>query len=487
MPISNRQVQTQSQQQTLTLSPQQIMVVKLLELPTIEFEERVHAELLDNPALEEGREAPDSSDEDFSNTGNESDTTTYEDISLGDYRSPDDIPDYKLQESNRSRGEQAEDIPFSDTISFYETIREQLDMQPLSDQQKEIGEYIIGSLDDDGLLHKTITSLVDEYEINYGISTSVTEFEQILSIIQEFEPAGIGARNLQECLLLQLRRKKPTPVVNLAIDIVTRFYDEFSRNNKEKLIQRLGIDESELTEVMTELVRLNPRPGSSLGEVIGKNMQQIIPDFTVETDDDSITLSLNNQHVPQLRLSREFTTLLDEHTRNRAHQSKESKDALLFLKQKVDSAQNFINAIQQRQQTLMSTMQAIIDLQRPFFLEGDETLLNPMKLKDVADCTHLDISTISRVSNSKYVQTNFGIFPLKFFFNDSYTNEQGEEMSVRKIKDMLRETILAENKDKPYTDDELATLLTQKGFPIARRTISKYRQQMNIPTAKYRK
>ena len=492
MPINSRQVQTETQQQVQTLSPQQIMVVKLLELPTIELEERIHSELLDNPALEEGKEktdTSDSTDEDFDEYQQEDEnyTDSNEDLSLGDYSSEDDIPDYKLQENNHSRGERAEDIPFSDSISFYETIKEQLDMQDISAQEKEIGEYIIGSLNDDGLLYKSLENLVDEYEITYGQMTSVEEFEHVLNIIQTFDPAGIGARNLQECLLLQIKRKKASPTTSLCMEVISNLYDEFSKNNKDKIIQRLGISEEEYTQVMTELTKLNPRPGSSLGESIGKNLQQIIPDFIVETDEETITLSLNNQNVPELRLSREFTEMLEEQTKNKKNQTRGSKDAFMFLKQKVDAAQNFINAVKQRQQTLISTMQAIVDMQRTFFIEGDETLLRPMKLKDIAERTKLDISTISRVSNSKYVQTNFGIYPLKFFFNDSYTNENGEEMSVRKIKNMLKEYIDNENKEKPYTDDELAELLTQKGYPIARRTISKYRQQMNIPVAKYRK
>ena len=491
MPINSRQVQTAAQQQTQTLSPQQIMVVRLLELPTIEFEEKIHSELLDNPALEEGKEFPDSSDTEDDNfdeyQGEDAYTENGEDLSLGDYGSEDDIPDYKLQEHNYLRGEQAEDIPFSDTVSFYETIKEQLSMQDLTEEEEEIGEYIIGSLNDDGLLYKSIENLVDEYEINYGKTTSAETFAHVLGVIQSFDPAGIGARSLQECLLIQLKRKKRTRTNELCIEIISNLYDEFSNNNKEKIIQKLNLTEEEYASIIGELTKLNPRPGSSLGEAIGKNLQQIIPDFIVETNEDSLTLSLNNQNVPELRLSREFTQMLDEHTRNKKNQTKSSKDTFMFLKQKVDAAQNFINAVKQRQQTLISTMKAIIDMQHEFFMVGDESQLRPMKLKDVAERTNLDISTISRVSNSKYVQTNFGIYPLKFFFNDSYTNENGEEMSVRKVKNMLKECIENENKDKPYTDDELAEILTGKGFPIARRTISKYRQQMNIPVAKYRK
>ena len=492
MAQNSRQIQSQAQQQVQTLSPQQVLVVKLLELPTVELEERVHAELLDNPALEEGREpseAGDNAAEEYPTDPDADPNTDYnEDTSLGDYRNEDDIPDYKLQENNRSRGEAPEEIPFSDNISFYETLKEQLDMHELTPQQKDLGEYLIGSLDDDGILRKDMNTLMDELAIYQGIYTTEKELSHVLTIIQSFDPAGIGARNLQECLLLQIKRKEQSPVIKTAHDIVTFYCDEFTKKNKEKIIHKMGISEEEYNAALAELIKLNPRPGSSLGETIGKNLQQIIPDFIVETEDDgNIILSLNNRNVPELRLSREFSEMLDEHTKNKANQSKDSKDAFLFLKQKVDAAQGFINAIKQRQQTLMSTMQTIIDLQRPFFVEGDETLLKPMILKDVAERAKLDISTISRVSNSKYVQTNYGIYSLKYFFSDGYTTESGEELSVREIKRLLKEIVDTENKETPFTDDELAEQLKEKGYPIARRTVAKYRQQLNIPIARLRR
>lgn len=488
----SRQVQTQAQQQVQTLSPQQILVVKLLELPTLELEERIHSELLDNPALEEGKEPSEDHEDHEDNFATDEDgepNSDYgEDLSLGDYRTEDDIPDYKLQENNRSKGETPEEIPFSDNVSFYETLKEQLDMQDLTSEEKQLGEYLIGSLDDDGLLRKSTESLMDELAIYQGIYTSPEQLEHVLSIIQDFDPAGIGARSLQECLLLQIQRKENSPLKQIELDIIGKCCDEFTRKNKDKIIQKLGITEEQYNAATAELTKLNPRPGSSLGETIGKNLQQIIPDFIVDTEDDgTVTLTLNNRNVPELRLSREFTEMLDEHTRNKANQSKESKDALMFLKQKVDAAQGFINAVKQRQQTLLSTMQAIIDLQLPFFQDGDESRLRPMILKDVAERAKLDISTVSRVSNSKYVQTNFGIYPLKFFFSDGYTTESGEELSVREIKRILKECVDNENKEKPYTDDELADMLKAKGYPIARRTVAKYRQQLNIPVARLRR
>lgn len=492
MAQGSRQIQTQAQQQIQTLSPQQILVVKLLELPAVELEDRVHAELLENPALEEGKEETTADDfaETDSSTETEGESTDYD--SLNDYLTEDDIPDYKLQENNRSKGERAEEIPFSDTTSFYEILTEQLRERNLTEHQRQLVEYLIGSLDDDGLLRKSLESISDELAIYVGIEATEEELEEALKIVQDFDPAGIGARSLQECLLIQIKRKqkkgRPDLVLNAEEAIISQCYEEFTRKHWDKIIKKLGLKEECFNKAIEEITKLNPRPGASLGETIGRNMQQIIPDFIVETNDDgAIQISLNNRNVPELRMSRDFTEMVEEHTRNKSHQSKESKEAMMFLKQKMDAAQGFIDAIKQRQNTLMTTMQAIIDLQRPFFLEGDESLLRPMILKDVAERTGLDISTISRVSNSKYVQTNYGIYPLKFFFSDGYVTEDGEEMSVREIRKILKECIDSEDKKKPLTDDELADILKEKGYPIARRTVAKYRQQMNIPVARLRK
>ena len=481
----SNQLQEQIQQQLQSLSPQQLLVVKLLELPTVELEERVRAEILDNPALEEGKEANDSSE--FAEEPMEKEYTN-EDLSLGDYLTEDDIPDYKLQEHNRIQKHIPEEIPFSDNVSFYEVLKEQLDMQKLTDEGFEMADYLIGSLDDDGILRKNMNTIIDELAIYRGIYTNLDDLEKILSIIQGFDPAGIGARNLQECLLIQLKRKPSFPLKDRLIAILTKCFDDFTRKNKEKIMQRLNINEQEYEEAINELTKLNPRPGSSLGEVIGKNMQQIVPDFLVETaEDGTITLNLNDRNVPELRLSKEFSTLLDEQVNNKENQNKEMTDAFFFLKQKVDAAQGFINAIKQRHVTLLTTMQAIIDLQRPFFLEGDESLLKPMILKDVAEKSKLDISTVSRVSNSKYVQTDFGIYPLRFFFGDTFTTDDGEEYSIREMKRILLECVEHENKEEPYTDDELADILKEKGYSLARRTVAKYRLQLNIPIARLRR
>lgn len=495
MAQSSRQVQTQAQQQVQTLSPQQILVVKLLELPAVELEDRIRAEILENPALEEGKE--ETAADDYSNSpeseGGQEDNDTSEYDSLSDYLTEDDIPDYKLQERNRSKGEQPEEIPFSDATSFYETLREQLGERNLTEHQRELAEYLIGSLDDDGLLRKSLDSINDELAIYAGIESTPQELEEILNVIQDFDPPGLGARNLQECLLNQIHRKmelekNSNPLLTIEEQIIKDCYEEFTRKHWDKIMQKLGLEEEAFQQALAEITKLNPRPGASLGETIGRNFQQIIPDFIVDTyDDGTINIALNNRNVPELRMSRDFSEMVEEHTKNKANQTKASKEAMMFLKQKMDSAQGFIDAVKQRQQTLMTTMQAIIDLQHPFFLEGDESLLHPMILKDVAERTGLDISTISRVSNSKYVQTNYGIYPLKYFFSDGYTTEDGEEMSVREIRRILKECIDNENKKKPYTDDELAEILKGKGYPIARRTVAKYRQQLNIPVARLRK
>ena len=502
MPQKSSQIQTQALQQTQTLSPQQILVVKLLELPKQELEERIQTEILDNPALETvDKSADDAGNGDYEPEGyggsepteenNENPSAgSDEDLSLGDYPSEDDIPDYKLQEHNRSRGETMEEIPFSDTISFYDELKDQLAMQNLPDKARSMAEYLIGSLDDDGLLRKPLSTIAEEMAIYQGIDATEDELRHSLAVIQGFDPAGIGARSLQECLLLQIRRKPDSPLKKVELNIVEKCLEDFTRKNKDKVMQRLGISEETYAKAVSELVKLNPRPGSSLGEAIGKNFQQIVPDFIVETQEDgTVTVSLNNWNVPALRLSREFSQMLDEQVRNKENQSKSANDAFLFLKQKVDAAQGFINAIKQRQHTLMVTMNAIVKIQKAFFQTGDESSLKPMILKDVAELAKLDISTVSRVSNSKYAQTNFGLFPLKFFFITGFKRNEAddEKLSSYEIKRILQECVDEEDKTAPLTDDELAASLQEKGYPVARRTVAKYRLQLNIPIARLRR
>ena len=496
MPQNTKLHTVQTQKQVQKLSAQQVMVVKLLELPTIEFEERIHNELIDNPALEEGKQANmDEHEETDDYEGNDDrEENPHDDQEMNDYLLGDDdeIPAYRLTEQNRSANEQMKEIPFSDSTSFYESIKAQINEHYFTDRQRQIAEYLIGSLDDDGLIRKPLENLRDDLYIYEGIDVSEQELLDVLKIIQEFDPAGIGARDLQECLLIQLRRKRhqtsdPAALALLrdAETVISQYFDEFTHKRKDKLQQRMEVDKDYLEQVFKELTKLNPRPGASLGESVDKNLQQIVPDFIAETDENGeIILSLNDRNVPDLRISSEYQALAEEQGRLKTAQSKE---AVKYLREYIDKAQNFIDAVRQRQTTLLVTMKAIIELQRPFFQTGDESQLRPMILKDVAEYTHLDISTISRVSNSKYVQTNFGIFRLKYFFSDGYTTEDGTELTVREIQKIMKEAIEAEDKEHPLTDDELAVLLREKGFALARRTIAKYRQHLNIPVARLRR
>lgn len=492
MAQNSNQIQVQSQQQLQTLSPMQILAVKLLELPSVELEDRVKAELLDNPALEEGKEeTPENVADELSNPEDEYDTSYNV---LDDYRNDDDIPDYRLQEHNYSRNERMEEIPFSDTTSFYETLKDQLSEHELDEHQRQLAEYLIGSLDDDGLLRKPLETIADELIIYIGVETTLQELEDVLHIIQEFDPAGIGARNLQECLLLQIKRKAQTPEgkhdkwLPLEEKIISSFYKEFSTKHWDKICQQLEVSEADCQHAFREITRLTPRPGASMGEAIGKNLQQITPDFLVDTDDEGhVTFSLNNPNLPELRLNQDFRRQLQEQAEGSVKQTRQQKEAAVFLKQKIDAAQGFIDAIRQRQTTMTNVMQAIIDLQLPYFQEGDEALLKPMILKDVAERTKLDISTVSRVCNSKYAQTRFGIFPLRHFFTESFMRQDGEETSAREVKRLLKEVIDHEDKSNPLTDDELMKVMEEKGFAMARRTVAKYRTQLNIPVARLRK
>ena len=478
---NSAQIQTQSQQmlQTQSLSPLQVLVARLLQLTTIEMEERVRGEVIDNPALETGNdtdttELPDYDDEGGHETG--------EELIMGDYRTEDDIPDYKLNGLPQSSEQQA--YTYASTTSFYDYLLDQLHEQPLTEEQMAIGEYLIGSLDEDGLLHKPLITVADELAIYHGIDVEDSTVEQVLRIIQQFDPAGLGARSLQECLLLQLERKEFTPSVANQRRVLEQCFDEFTHKRWDKIEQHLGWSAEEVNAVVAELVKLNPRPGSSLGESVEKSYGQIVPDFIVETFDDTITLSLNNSNVPQLRVSRDFTQMLDEQA---ASGSADSRGAAQFLKQKIDAARDFINAVEQREHTLIVTMQAIIDLQRPFFLEGDESLLRPLILKDVAEKTGLDISTVSRATISKYVQTAYGIFPLRYFFSDGIANSEGEEVSIKEVHNLIKELVEGEDKSNPLTDEQLMNALAKRGFNVARRTIAKYREQLHIPIARMRR
>lgn len=480
-----QQLQLKQQQK---LSPLQMQVIKLTELPVIELEERIKQELEDNPALEEGLEHLEGSseyDEDFSP---EEDTNiSQEDIALGDYMNDEEIPDYQIRSGSKQTAAMQEEIPFSVASSLNEFLLEQLGVCSLHDEDKKIGEYIIGNINESGYLDRSLPAISDDLIFQQNIDVSVTKLEEILRVIQDFEPAGIGARNLQECLLLQLNRKEDDETTRNAIDIITNYFDEFSKRHYDKIMRQLGIDEEQLKEIIQEITTLNPKPGNNWGDSMSATLNTIIPDFIVDSYNGELFLSLNNRNIPDLRVSREYADLLQGYAGNKNSMSTDSKNAVMFVKQKLDSARWFIDAIKQRQDTLQQTMQAIMDMQYDFFLTGDESQLKPMILKDIAERTGYDISTISRVSNSKYVQTNFGIYSLKYFFSESMQTDSGEEISSREVKAILKECIEAEDKRKPLTDDKLSEILKEKGYVIARRTVAKYREQMNIPVARLRK
>ncbi|MDL2222438.1 RNA polymerase factor sigma-54 [Parabacteroides sp. OttesenSCG-928-N08] len=480
-----QQLQQKLQQK---LSPQQIQLIRLLELPTVELEERIKHELEENPALEEG---VDSFEENEGLTDRSEDDVTASsetelDLSLGDYMSEDDIPEYRLRELSE-RSERKEEIPFSVGESLHENLLKQLGLRELTEKQYKIAEYIIGNIDDDGYLRRDLASISDDLIFLAGEDVSIEELEALVEVIQDFEPAGVAARDLQECLLLQLEKKEETEATRLAIQVLTQYYEEFIRKHYDKIMRYLNVGEQELKAAIREITTLNPKPGGSLGGAMESTMYQVSPDFLVDANNGMITLSMNNRDIPDLRINRDYAELFQDFTANKANQTTQMRETVQFVKQKLDSAQWFIDAIRQRQETLRKTMETIILLQHDFFLTGEESSLRPMILKDVAERAGYDISTISRVSNSKYVQTNFGIYPLKYFFSESMQTDSGEEISTREVKSLLKEYIDGEDKRKPLTDEELTSRLKQAGYLIARRTVAKYREQMEIPVARLRK
>lgn len=458
----------------------------MLELNTMELEEKIHQELEENPALEEGADLSEVTDAD--DFGNETDDNwASEDFSLGDYINEDEIPSYKLNEK-QNREDRSETIFVGERETFHEGLIRQLHLRELSEIQEKVGEYIIGNIDSDGYLRRDMQSISDDLLFQVGIDIPEGELRLILDIIQDLDPAGVGALDLRECLLLQLKRKKQESSIELAIRILTDSFEEFSRKHFDKIISQYKISEKELKAAIAEVTSLNPKPGNSSGEegdAIGIN--QIIPDFIVEAIDGELSIYLNDKNIPDLRVSRGYSDMFQDFMGNKANQTKDKKAAVQFVKQKLDSAKWFIDALKQRQMTLSSTFEAIVELQRDFFLTGDETDLRPMILKDVAEKVGLDISTISRVSSSKYVQTNFGVYPLKFFFSDSMQTESGEEVSTREIKKILKDAIEGEEKRAPLPDEKLCEILNEKGYIIARRTVAKYREQLGIPVARLRK
>jgi len=467
------------------LSPLQIQVIKLLEIPTAQLEQRIKKEIEENPILELEREQPDPDKDEPEVREKESES---DELSIDEYINNEDIPAYKLQSRNFSKDDKHEDIPFSTGATFHEHLVAQLGLRRLSERQRDIAEYIIGNIDEDGYLRREIDEIIDDLAFAQNIEVDERETLDVLDVIQDFDPAGVAARDLQECLLLQIQRKDRTfPDVENAFQLLKYHFDEFTRKHYDKITKRLHINEDELKDALAEVLKLNPKPGSSYSNTMTRTVQHIIPDFILEVEDDKLQLSLNNRNVPELRISNTYADMLEDYSTNKKNQSKDKKDAVMFVKQKLDSAKWFIDAIKQRQNTLMVVMQAIIDYQEAYFAEGDETKLRPMILKDIAEITNLDISTISRVSNSKYIQTHFGIFSLKYFFSEGMQTDTGEEVSTREIKKILEECIGNENKRKPLTDDKLAAILKEKSYNIARRTVAKYREQLGIPVARLRK
>jgi RNA polymerase sigma-54 factor len=479
--------QVQSQKLLQKLSPQQIQLMKLLQLPTIALEQRIKEEMEMNPALEEGSEADDEPRDEFENEEYEepkSDENQRDDFALTDYMDDDEGASYKLKANNISPDEERKEIPFSVGLSFQDMLESQLGMKALDDREYQIADYLIGNLDDDGYLRRDLGSIVDDIAFSQNIVTTEEELQELLKVIQDFDPAGVGARDLQECLLIQLRKKElQTQIVELATEVVEKQMDEFSKKHYDKIQKKLEIDDETLREVINEILKLNPRPGNSMADG-QKSYQQVIPDFTIAIDEGELMLGLNSRNAPDLKVSREYNKMFEEYSKTK---DKANKEASMFIKQKLDGARWFIDAIQQRNQTLLFTMNAIMEYQKDYFLTGDETLLRPMILKDIAEKVGLDISTISRVANSKYVQTPFGTFLLKTFFSESLSTDSGEEVSTREVKKILSDCINAENKKKPLTDDKLAKILKEKGYNIARRTIAKYREQLEIPVARLRK
>jgi len=469
------------------LSPQQIQVIKLLEIPAIQLEQRIKKELEENPVLELESDNPFGDDDSSYDESGEDNDFDNDEFSFDDYINEDDeIPYYKTSSNNYSKNDKYTEIPFSVGITFHEYLKDQLRMVDLPEKDRRLAEYIIGNIDDDGYLRRDLLSISDDLAFNLNMEVTEEKLKELLHVIQQFDPPGIGARDLQECLLLQLKRKKGNDL-DLAVNITKFFFEEFTRKHYDKIMKKLELTDDELKHGIDQILKLNPKPGSSYSNPLNKSNQHIIPDFILDNVDGELSLSLNQQNVPELKLNDNYMEMLHGLARQKKKKSKDQKEALVFVRQKVDSAKWFIDAIRQRNQTLLITMSEIINFQKEYFKDGDETRLRPMILKDIAQKTGLDISTVSRVSNSKYIQTHFGIFPLKYFFSEGMQKDDGEEVSTREIKKILQDCIDNEDKRKPLTDEKLALILKEKSYNIARRTVAKYREQLNIPVARLRK
>ncbi|NNK71970.1 MAG: RNA polymerase factor sigma-54 [Flavobacteriaceae bacterium] len=468
------------------LSPQQIQLMKLIQLPTLAFEQRIKQELEENPALESGKEKTDEDEfDDFGEDYDDSDAISAEDINVDEYLSDDEIPDYRTQANNYSSDEDEKSIPYASGISFTQYLLDQLHTFRLDEEEQIVAEFIVGSVDESGYIRRSLSDILDDLAFTQNIYTTEEKIEEVLKIVHQLDPAGVGSRDLQECLLIQLERKTHTEVNELAIAIIDKAFEQFTKKHYKKLLQKFDISEDELKGAITEIERLNPKPGSSYS---GNNrlVEHVVPDFTIKIVDGELELTLNGRNAPDLHVSREYSDMLKGYKASK-EKSKSQKDAVLFIKQKLDAAKWFIEAIKQRQQTLFVTMSAIMHYQKEYFLTGDERKLKPMILKDIADEIEMDVSTVSRVANSKYVDTPYGTKLIKEFFSESMKNVQGEDVSTREIKKILETVIEDEDKRKPLTDEKLAQILKEKGYPIARRTVAKYREQLDISVARLRK
>ncbi len=470
------------------LSPQQIQLMKLIQLPTQAFEQRIKEELEENPALEDGKlESEDEYEEEFSNTeDDDNDNETIEtEIDVDEYLSDDEIPSYRLQANNYSADDDEKSVPYASGTSFTQYLKTQLSTLRFNDNEQEIADFLVGSIDESGYLRRELQDVVDDLAFTQNIYTDEKTVESVLKKVQALDPAGVGARSLQECLLLQLDRREATKAVQLATDMLDRSFDLFSKKHYTKLLSRHDISEDELREAIDVIEHLNPKPGGSYSGNT-RIIEHVIPDFTIKIVDGDLELTLNGRNAPQMHVSRDYSDMLKGYKESK-EKTKDQKDAVMFIKQKLDSAKWFIEAIKQRQQTLMVTMSSIMNYQKEYFLTGDERNLRPMILKDIADEIGMDVSTVSRVANSKYVDTPYGTKLIKEFFSESMKNDQGEDVSTREIKKILEMSIDEENKKKPLTDEKLAKVLKDKGYPIARRTVAKYREQLDIPVARLRK
>ena len=470
------------------LSPQQIQLMKLIQLPTQAFEERLKQEIEENPALDTGKDEPDTYDDvlnnEYEDDGREK--IEAEDINIDEYLSDDEIPSYKTQTNNYSADDDEKSIPYAAGTTFHQSLKNQLNTFRINEEERLIAEFLVGSIDDSGYIRRDIIDLVDDLAFTQNVFTTEEKVEEMLTkVVQTLDPIGVGARDLKECLVIQLKAKKEDSTRDLAIQVLESAFDHFVKKHYKKLLEKFDISEEKLKDVVAEISKLNPKPGSSYA---GNNKiaEQIVPDFTIRILDGELDLTLNARNAPELHVSREYNNMLKGYQES-SEKSKSQKDAVMFIKQKLDAAKWFIDAIKQRQQTLLVTMNSIMHYQYDYFLTGDERKLKPMILKDIADKINMDVSTVSRVANSKYVSTPYGTKLIKEFFSESMKNDQGEDVSTREIKKILETVISEEDKKKPLTDEKLSKLLKEKGYPIARRTVAKYREQLDIPVARLRK